>query len=92
VTRFGSLVIALTGVLTALGVRSAIGVEANAQGPSVLVQLTKLQPGSLPQTVTAYGSVQADPAARQTIMAPLSAVVGEIHVHPGQQGAMPEFG
>ena len=51
------------------------------------MQLAKLQRGSLPQIVTAYGSVQADPSARQTIMAPLSALVGEIFVRTGEQVA-----
>jgi RND family efflux transporter MFP subunit len=49
------------------------------------VRLAKLRRGSLPQTVTAYGSVQADPSGRQTVMAPLSAVVGEIYVRPGEE-------
>ena len=53
-------------------------------GPSVLVQLTALRMGSLPRVVTAYGRVETDPAARQTIMAPTSAVVGAIFVRPGQ--------
>jgi RND family efflux transporter MFP subunit len=86
-TRRGALVIALSGVLVAAGALGTIAAEPNAQAPSVLVQLAKLQPGSLPQTVTAYGSVQADSAARRTIMPPLSAVVGEIYVRTGQQVA-----
>lgn len=59
--------------------------SAQAQSePTVLVQLTTLQKGSLPQVVTAYGRVQAGPAASQTIMAPLSAVVMDVNVRPGQ--------
>lgn len=55
--------------------------------PSVLVELTSLEKGSLPQTVTAYGSVQPSSSARQTVTAPLAAVVGEIQVRQGQQVA-----
>ncbi len=58
---------------------------APARGePSVLVQVTRLEQGSLPQIVTAYGSVQPNASARQTIMAPLSAVVGEVYVRQGE--------
>lgn len=83
--RRGALVVALAGVLAASDALGAIGAEPKAQPPSVLVQLATLRRGSLPQTVTAYGSVQADPAARHTVMAPLSAMVGEIDVRVGQQ-------
>ncbi|MBO0736261.1 MAG: efflux RND transporter periplasmic adaptor subunit [Alphaproteobacteria bacterium] len=51
------------------------------------MKLTKLQQGSLPKTITANGSVQADPSARHTVMAPLSAVIGEIYVRTGQEVA-----
>jgi RND family efflux transporter MFP subunit len=53
--------------------------------PSALVQLTKLQKGSLPQVVTAYGTAQANMAARQTLMAPLSAVVDAVYVRQGEE-------
>jgi RND family efflux transporter MFP subunit len=56
-------------------------------GPSVLVQLTSLREGSLPRVVTAYGRVQAGPSARQTVMAPLSAVVQTVYVRPGEKVA-----
>ncbi len=58
-----------------------------ASPSSVLVQLTPLHQGTLPQTVTAYGSVQADAAARDTVMAPLAAHVGTIYVHLGEEVA-----
>ena len=86
-TRRRSLVIALSAALVAANVSDAIGAIPNDQAPSVLVQLAKLERGSLPRTVTAYGSVRADPSARQTVMAPLSAVVGEIYVRTGEQVA-----
>lgn len=53
-------------------------------GPSVLVQLTRLYKGSLPRIVTAYGRVQASTPARHTVMAPVAAVVDTVYVHPGE--------
>lgn len=52
--------------------------------PSVLVQLTALHKGSLPSIVTAYGRVQANAPAQETVMAPLSAMVQEVYVQPGE--------
>jgi multidrug efflux pump subunit AcrA (membrane-fusion protein) len=57
------------------------------QGPSVLVQLTKLEKGSLPRIVTAFGRVETNPSAQQRIQAPLSAVVDAVYVKPGQEVA-----
>jgi RND family efflux transporter MFP subunit len=74
-----------------LAVVMGLALVAQAQTePTVLVQLTTLRKGSLPQIVTAYGRVQAGAPASQTIMAPLSAVVESVDVRPGQtvaQGA-----
>jgi RND family efflux transporter MFP subunit len=60
-------------------------------GSSVLVQLTRLEKGSLPQIVTAYGNVGASPAARRTVVAPLAAIVEAIFVREGEEveGGMP---
>ena len=52
--------------------------------PSVLVQLAKLERGSLPKVVTAYGTVQASAPAQRAIMAPTAALVDEIDVRPGE--------
>jgi membrane fusion protein (multidrug efflux system) len=60
---------------------------AQAQEPSVLVQLTRLIKGSLPHTVTAYGRIEPDPAARRTLMAPIAALVGAIYARPGEEVA-----
>lgn len=57
------------------------------QGPSVLVQLAKLEKGSLPRIATGFGRVETNPSARQTIQAPLSAVVDAVYVKPGQEVA-----
>lgn len=68
-------------------VLAALAPPAAAKGPSVLVQLTPLRRGSLPHTVTAYGKVEPDPAARRTVMAPISGVVGAVYARPGQEVA-----
>lgn len=72
----------LGGVAVALPLLIAAG-HAQTQ-PSVLVQLTTLHKGSLPRIVTAYGRVQANASARHTVMAPLSAVVQDVDVQPGE--------
>jgi len=86
-----SIVVSLGTVLAgALLMSAAPGALADAPGadaPSVLVQTTTLRRGSLPVTVTTYGSVQADPSARNTVMAPLAASVGAIYVRAGQEVA-----
>ena len=56
-------------------------------GPSVAVELTALHKGSLPRIVAAYGIVGTGPAARQTIQAPVAAVVDAVYVKPGEQVA-----
>jgi membrane fusion protein, multidrug efflux system len=60
---------------------------SNASNASVWVQLTTLHQGSLPRTVAAFGTVQADAAARNTLMAPAAARVGVVYVHLGQEVA-----
>ena len=85
--RRAARAVALSAALIAVDISNAIGAGPSGEGPSVLVQLTRLHRGSLPQIVTAYGSVQADPSARQTVMAPLSSVVGEVYVRAGEEVA-----
>ena len=58
--------------------------EAASNQPSVLVQLAKLKPGSLPQIVIAYGKVEPSAAARRTITAPLAAEIGRVYVRIGE--------
>jgi membrane fusion protein, multidrug efflux system len=75
---------------TALVFAAALQANADAQsnqGPSVLVQLTSLQKGSLPRVITVFGKVETSAAARQTIMAPVTAVVETIFVKPGERVA-----
>ncbi len=61
--------------------------EPAANAPSVLVTATRLETGSLPQTITAYGSVEPASEARETVMAPLAARVDEIYVRRGEEVA-----
>jgi len=63
------------------------GGDSNTAHATVLVQETSLRVGVLPQTVTAYGTVQADASARNTLMAPVAARVGAVYVHLGQEVA-----
>lgn len=58
---------------------------AGDSGPSALVTTTRLEKGSLPKTVTAYGRVEAGPGAKRMIMASAAAVVGEIDVQIGEE-------
>lgn len=59
----------------------------NAKNATVFVQQIELHQGALPQTVSAYGMVQADASARNTLMAPVAARVGAVYVHLGQEVA-----
>jgi membrane fusion protein, multidrug efflux system len=63
---------------------TSIAAAQDPPGPSVLVQLAKLQRGSLPRVVTAFGTVEASPAARQTVMAPVAAGVEAVYVKAGE--------
>lgn len=56
-----------------------------AASPSVLVTLTKLKHGSLPHVVVGYGTVGPGTSGRKLIMAPVSAIVGEVFVRLGEQ-------
>lgn len=81
-----TLLIGLTGLSVAF-LTSDAGAQAPDAGPSVLVQLTKLEKGSLPRIVSAFGRVGTNPSAQQTIQAPLAAVVEDVYVKPGQEVA-----
>jgi membrane fusion protein (multidrug efflux system) len=79
-------------VVSALWIRFAFSSdepndESNAASATVYVQQLPLRQGTLPVTVTAYGVVQADASARNTIMAPVAARVGAVYVHLGQEVA-----
>lgn len=53
-------------------------------GPSVLVRVTRLEKGSLPRLVTAYGSIGAGAAAQHVVMAPLAARIETVAVRQGE--------
>lgn len=59
--------------------------DAPDSNSSVLVTLTRLQQGSLPQVVIGYGTVEPSAAGHKTIMAPVAAVVAEIDVRLGEE-------
>ena len=57
----------------------------SSAAPSVLVQVTKLEKGSLPKTITVFGMIEASEATRQDITAPATAIIDAVYVKPGQQ-------
>lgn len=68
---------------------SAAGAEgdADAAARSALVQTVPLRQGSVPLRVDAYGVVQPEPGAQNTVPAPLSAEVAQVYVRNGQSVA-----
>lgn len=75
----------LAAALLVIGEAAAAPPRKAERGPSVAVRLMRLQKGSLPRTVTAYGTVGTGPATRQTIQAPVGAVVEAVYVKPGER-------
>ena len=63
----------------------SVALAAAQDAPSVQVKLTELKKGSLPRTVTAYGTVEPNASALRTVVAPAAAVVDEIYVRQGQE-------
>lgn len=61
--------------------------EADAAATSALVQTVPLRQGAVPRTVNAYGVVQPEPGAQNTVPAPLSAEVAQVYVRNGQRVA-----
>ncbi len=76
------MLVALATILILQPVKSH---AENTVEPSVQVQLTKLQKGSLPKVVTVFGKVEATAATRQDVTAPSTAVVQSVFVKPGQE-------
>src|SRR6185437_5458177 len=79
-----SAALILTLTLTLTAAHADGGGDSNSN-QSVLVTLSRLKEGSLPSVVVGYGTVGAADSGRKTIMAPQSAVVGEIFVRLGEQ-------
>lgn len=61
--------------------------QAGFTQPSVLVTVTALRKGSLPQTVTAFGAVQSSPSSLESITAKANDTVEALYVHEGDQVA-----
>jgi membrane fusion protein, multidrug efflux system len=72
-------------IFVALAALPAWAEGPTSDAPSVLVQTAPVRVGSLPKTVSAYGTVQADPTAHAAIMAPVAAIVGGIDVRVGEE-------
>jgi RND family efflux transporter MFP subunit len=72
----------LCGALLAHAETAADGDAAAQQ--SVLVQTTAVSKGSVPRIVQAYGVAQPSPGARDTLMAPMAAIVARVYVRVGQ--------
>ncbi len=81
-SRVQALFVIVLGLLVS---GTGICAASDADQTSVLVTTTTVQTGSLPHTVSAYGIVQADPSARQAVMAPVSATVAKISVRLGEE-------
>jgi len=56
--------------------------DANA---SVLVTVTRLQEGSLPEVVVGYGTVEPSAAGHKIVMAPMSAIIAGVDVRLGEE-------
>ncbi|MGH8297670.1 MAG: efflux RND transporter periplasmic adaptor subunit [Steroidobacteraceae bacterium] len=80
----GVACLALSVVVTLTLARADDGDDSNSK-QSVLVTLSQLKEGSLPQVIIGYGTVGAANSGRKTIMAPESAVVGQTFVRLGEQ-------
>lgn len=78
---------AVRAALLAFAPLLAMSTVQAATNPSVLVQVTQLQQGSLPRTVTGYGTVQPAPSASTLMMAPEASLVSEVLVRQGQKVA-----
>ena len=78
-----------SAIVFCLGTGVALALASNAfaeqDAASVLVQTMSVRRGDLPRTVTAYGSVRADPSVRVALVAPLAASVSAIYVREGQE-------
>ena len=81
-TRFIWSFIAVLGLLAWGGGAQA---DTGTTQPSVLVSTIQLKPGTLPATVTAYGSIVPGPGAETVVMLQAAGVLSNIDVTPGQR-------
>lgn len=85
--RLAGLIALLALAAAVYGALPSPSAAPTEQTPTVIVQLTKLKKGSLPRVLTAFGRVEPGPSARQTIQAPLAAVVDQVYVKAGEEVA-----
>jgi membrane fusion protein, multidrug efflux system len=78
--------ILVLGVALASPLLAGADDDEKASG-SVLVTLTKVVKGSMDETVSGFGTVQAQPSAKQTVTSPLTATVSNIYVQLGAEVA-----
>ncbi len=83
---------ALCALATLLALASPVSIpstakaaESDGASPSVLVQVARVRRGTLPRTVVAYGSVQASPNGRISVMSPLAATVAALDARVGEE-------
>ena len=72
-------------VALAIALSPALARADDSDNASALVTLAKLEQGSLPINVTAFGQIQPRDTAQQTIGAPLAARVSNVMVRGGMQ-------
>lgn len=84
--RSAWLLAAAAGLLT-MPLRAA---PDSGPEPSVLVRTTPVTKGRLPRVVVAYGTAQTNPAAHDSLMAPIAATVATVFVRVGQAVAKDE--
>jgi RND family efflux transporter MFP subunit len=81
----GAALLAAWGGYLGLGYSGATEPTAGVAAPSVLVTAVPLQPGSLAQTLTAYGAIQSSPSAVLAIAAHANDTVQALFVHEGDR-------
>ena len=86
-TRFTLSFIAVLGLLAWGGGAQA---DTSTAQPSVLVSTIQLKPGTLPATVTAYGSIVPGPGAETVVTLQAAGILSSIDVTPGQRIAKGE--
>jgi RND family efflux transporter MFP subunit len=75
------------GAAVALPLARADDAADSNSNSSVLVTVMRLQEGSLPDVIVAYGTVEPSAAGHKTVMAPVAAVVAQIDVRLGEEVA-----
>jgi len=77
--------IACLGIGAAIVLPLARADDAPDSNASVLVTITRLREGSLPQVVVGYGTVEPSAAGHEVVMAPVSAIIAGVDVRLGEE-------